>query len=162
MKYLYEFVDRRPRISDKQIAEMRHIVPVIRDQESIFYRLQKDGDKIDPRGVAFNWNAIPCGEEFAFGELDQATIVSQHRCPYLFKPSLDEVYASIRANFGDNWRRVRFFELLNDSVRRIGGTTDYYAECRVFGGRRLLRGKSFTAADGSIGYSLVPMESDDV
>lgn len=161
MKYLYELVNRCPPITDEKIAEMRHIVPVVRDKDTFFYRLQKNGSVVHPRNQAFNWDESSCGEEFTFDELNQATIVTQHCCPYLFKPSLDEVYAAILSSFGDEWRRVRFFELLKDTVKNFGRTTDYYAECRVFGGARLVRGEQFLAADGSIGYSLVTMKCDE-
>jgi hypothetical protein len=135
--WLYSCVKRVPDISAEQIAAMRYIEPVVPvSKGSRWYRCIANGQTLDPHNVAFNWDVRTIGEPFVFGEDGEATIITQHKCAYFFKPSLAEVYAAILHQLPDAWQRVRYFCL--DEVQQIPGTTDYYALCHLFSGPRLV------------------------
>lgn len=51
--WLYNKVQRVPPITDAQIAEMRHIEPILRLPDSCMYRRMKGADKLHPRDVSF-------------------------------------------------------------------------------------------------------------
>lgn len=152
--WLYEKVRRVPEISDEQIAEMRHIEPLVKMPESIMYRRVKGVELLDPRSESCIWNAEPVGGEFSFDMLNTSTIITQHDCAYLFKPLLSEVYAWIRVYLPETWHCVSYFCL--GEPTRIAGTTSYYCECEIMGGPTLIRGKPFTFPGGQQGFELVP------
>lgn len=151
--WLYEKVSRVPDITDEQIAEMRHIEPVLRSQNSGMYRRIKDVDTVDPRYQSFLWNAEPTGEEFTFDVLNQTEVITQHHSSVFFKPSLAEVYAWIRVYLGDQWNAVKYF-CLHDPAR-VGASSDIYCFCTLLGGPVLVRGKEITFPGGGIGHELV-------
>lgn len=151
--WLYSKVRRVPEITDEQIAEMRHIEPVLRAPDSCMYRRIKGADKLHPRDVSFIWNAEPTGGEFAFDSLNATQIITQHHSAVFFKPSLAEVYAWIRVYLGDNWRAVRFF-CMGDDVSRIGGSSDMSCNCTLLGGDLYERGDKFVLPSGAIGHKL--------
>jgi hypothetical protein len=151
--WLYSCVKRIPDISAEQIAAMRHIEPVVPiSKNSRWYRRIASGQTIDPYDVAFNWNVTTIGEPFTFGADGEATIITQHKCAYFFKPSLAEVYAAILQQLPNDWQRVRYFCL--DEVQQIPSTTDYYALCYLFSGPRLV------VENGGLNGRLVPMSED--
>lgn len=47
--WLFDYVNRVPSITDVQIAEMRHILPVMQAETPGMYQLIDGGDKVDPR-----------------------------------------------------------------------------------------------------------------
>ena len=155
--WLYEQIERVPKITDAQIAKMRHIEPLLKDRDSGMYRRTDNGSRLDPRNVSCIWSAQPVGEEFTFHTLNVGRILTQHHSSIFFKPSLAEVYAWLLIYMPMSWERVRFFHL--GEARRIGGTTDFVCECDVFGGDVLVKGKEFETANGSIGWELVAPES---
>jgi hypothetical protein len=150
--WLYDKVQRVPPISDAQIAEMRHIEPVLKIPESVMYRRIKDADLLDPRNVSFLWNAEPIGGEFTFDTLNVTEIITQHHSSVFFKPSLAEVYAWIRAYMPETWSRVLYFCL--GEPTRIGGSSDFMCQCQVMGGRILVKGEPFIFPGGQTGYTL--------
>ena len=151
--WLYERVQRVPSISDKQIALMRHIHPVLRVGESSFFRRIEGIEKVDPRTESFLWDAKPCGDEFTFDTSGQTTVITQHHSSVFFKPSLAEVYAWIRFYMGEHWPEVKCFCM--GDAERIGASTDIWCKCVLLGGDEMVRGDRVRFADGSIGHYLV-------
>jgi hypothetical protein len=150
--WLYEQITRVPEITDAQIAEMRHILPVLAVPNSSMYQLVRGADALDPRSVSFLWDAQPEGEEFTFHILNMTTVITQHHSAVFFKPSLAEVYAWIRFYLGDNWASVSHF-CMGES-QRIGSCTDVMCWCELLGGPQLVRGAA--APSGHSAYELVP------
>lgn len=151
--WLYDKIKRVPPITDEQIAEMRHIEPVLKVPDSAMYRRVKDAQEIHPTSVSCIWSAEPTGEEFTFHTLNVSRIITQHHSNVFFKPSLAEVYAWIRFFMLEHWRDVRFFCL--GEAWRIGSTCDIACECEVMGGDMLRRGKPIQFANGTIGHELM-------
>ena len=137
--WLFERVIRIPHITDSQIAEMRHIEPVLRVRDSCMYQRIKGIESIHARETSFLWSAEPTGEEFTFDVLNQTQIITQHLCSIFFKPSLAEVYAWIRLHFQDNWRSVTHFCI--GEPQRLGGSSDCWCQTTVMGGPVLVRGR---------------------
>jgi hypothetical protein len=154
-KYLYEAVNRVPHITDKQIAKMRHIEPVIKSEGGMYRRI-KGVEKLHPRNVSFLWDAVPTGDEFTFDSLNTSTIITQHHSSVFFKPSLAEVYAWIRVYMPKEWDRVKYFHL--SEANRVGGSTDIFCHCTIMGGGMLIKGEQITFANGSIGHRLVKVQ----
>lgn len=155
--YLYEHVRRVPEITDDQIAEMRHIEPVLRIEH--MYRRIKNADAIDPRDESCIWNAEPTdAEPFTVGLLDSTTIITQHRSSVFFKPSLAEVYAWIRVFVPEHWNRIRFFYL--GEAQRVPHSTDCWCECELLSGAVLVRGEPVMFANGEIGHKLERVRCD--
>lgn len=150
--WIFDLIHRVPDISDDQIAEMRHIEPVLQTDGAMFQRIAR-ASKLHPRDVSFLWNAEPEGELFTFHTLNMSTIITQHHSAVFFKPSLAEVYAWIRVYMPNTWHHVKFF-CMGES-KRIGASTDIMCECRVMGGGVLVRGNSIRFADGSLGYEMI-------
>lgn len=148
MTYLYEKVVR--------VAEMRHIHPVLRVENSVMFRRINRIEDVHPRDQSFLWSADPTGDEFTFDQLNQSVVLTQHHSAVFFRPSLAEVYAWIRVYMKDDWRLVRFFWI--QEFERVPGTTDVIAKCLLMGGRMLVKGDQVTFADGSIGHELVEIE----
>jgi len=124
-----------PDIYDHEIEAMRHIEPLIREPQSNWYwRIKGIQDK-HPRNVSYLWDAEPTGDRMAFGPLGKVTIMSFHKygAPVFFKPSLAEVYASIR-RFVPDWKHVRFFSLRSDDMgpEHIIGDC-HWCFCDLFG-----------------------------
>lgn len=157
--WLYNKVRRVPEITDGQIADMRHILPVLRVPDSCMYRRIKDADKVHPRDVAFTWANEPIGGEFTAHSLNTTTIITQHRSSVLFKPSLAEVYAWIRFYLRDDWQAVKFF-CMGDDAERIGGSSDVACKCVLLGGEFLEKGDEFEFASGVIGHKLRPLKPE--
>jgi len=134
--WLFDKLKRIPHISDAQIAEMRHIHPVVKD--GFGYRRIAGADSICPRSVCCIWDAQPVGDRFTFDTLNETTIVTQHKSSVFFKPSLAEVYAWIRLYFRKDWRMIRFFCLVD--AQRISGSSDCVCQCKVMGGPMLTQG----------------------
>lgn len=155
-RWLYEYVQRVPPISDEQITKMRHIDPLVKLPDSVMYRRIKDAGKIDPRNESCIWDAAPCGPEFTFDSLNRTTIITQHHSSIFFKPSLAEVYAWILVYMPTTWGNVRYFRL--GDYERIGGGTDVVCKCEIMGGDMLVAGNPAAFANGSIGYELVIKE----
>ena len=151
--YLYSKVCRVPEITDTEIAEMRHIEPLLRVADSVMYRRMKDADKIDARNVSFSWDATPIGGEFTFDTLNSTTVITQHNSSIFFRPSLAEVYAWIRFYLGDQWRSVSHFCM--GECRRLPGSTDVACDCVLMGGPILVAGGRVVFPSGAIGYKLV-------
>lgn len=154
--WLYDKIQRVPAITDEQIAEMRHIEPVLRDGERQWFRRIKDARKLHPRDVSFLRDAEPTGDDFTFDSLNISQIITQHHSAVFFKPSLAEVYAWIRVYMPETWREVRFFCLR--PAERLGGTSDLFCICDVMGGRALVRGPEFIFPSGAVGHELVESE----
>lgn len=154
MDWLYDKIQRVPKISDKQIEDMRHIEPVLRVRNSSMYQKIKGIKNQDARNVSFLWYAEPTGPEFTFDTLNQSEIITQHHSSVFFKPSLAEVYAWIRIYLPKEWCLLRYFCL--EEPKRIGGSSDFSARCTVMGGTMLVRGKEFVCPGGQIGYELIP------
>ena len=109
-----------PDITDEQIAEMRHIHPVMKEKElTCWYRHIKGAHKLHPRNVSCIWDMKPTGKRLAPHTLNEATIVTMHECSYFFKPSLAEVYAWIRFFMGDEWTRVKYFWINENQTIRL-------------------------------------------
>jgi hypothetical protein len=141
-EWLYNKVNRVPSISDEDLAEMvSAIKPVIRSRGS-FYQDMTWPDAPDPRHDSFLWHARPVGEEFAFHQLNQCGIITQHKSCVFFKPSLAEVFAWVRVFAGDNWRLFTHFCL--ESPARIGASSDFSARCTLCGGPRLFQGREIS------------------
>ena len=138
-KYLYECVNRVPKISDKQIAKMRHIQPVLKDSETGMYRSIRGISDVDPRRESCLWNAVPTAGVFTFHQLNMATIITQHKSSVFFKPSLAEVYAWILVYFGKDWQRVTHFHI--GQSERCGASSDIYSQTICMGGPKLIRGR---------------------
>lgn len=120
-------------ISDEEIAEMRHIQPLIKE-DGLFWRI-KGIDDIDPRGVSFLSGAKPTGAGLVSGMLNSVQIMTFHKygAPSFFKPSLAEVYAAIR-RFIPQWHDAKFFYLQDDDMGVNNIMGDYhFVVCRVFG-----------------------------
>jgi hypothetical protein len=149
-QYLYEVISRVPVITDEQIAEMRHIEPVLKDG---MCRRIKGIEKVHPRDVSFLWDAEPTGDEFTFDSLNMSTIITQHRSAVFFKPSLAEVYAWIRVYLPEEWRRVRHFHM--GECQRLGASSDVFCQCLIMGGDMLVKGNRVTFPSGAIGHELV-------
>lgn len=124
-----------PDLFDHELAEMRMIEPLLSVPQTCCYRRIKDIQSVDPRGQSYLWDAEPIGEQMAFGPLGRVTIMSFHRfgAPSFFKPSLAEVYASIR-RFVPDWSRVRFFCLRSQDLgpQHIIGDC-HWCFCDLFG-----------------------------
>lgn len=150
--YLYENVQRVPSITDKQIAEMRHIEPVVKSS-GVMWRRILGADKIDPRNVSCVWYQEPTGDEFSFDTLNTSTIITQHHSAVFFKPSLAEVYAWIRVYMPDTWGLVKYFHLRDQF--RIGASSDFGCYCEIMGGDLLVRGHEVVFPSGAIGFELV-------
>jgi hypothetical protein len=150
-KRLYELVNRVPDISDAEIAEMRHIEPLL-GADGMFRRIE-GADSLHPRDVSFLWNASPVGDPFTFDTLDRTEIITQHKSSMFFKPSLAEVYGWIRFYMKSDWNAVRFFSL--GDYYRVSGETDVICKCIIMGGDLLVKGQPVRFADGSIGHYLV-------
>ena len=148
-EWLYDEVKPVPEITDAQIAEMRHIEPLIKSGEGMFRRI-KGAKTIDPRGVSFLWDAVPVGREFRFHQLNEATIITQHT-GYLFKPSLAEVYSWMRIQI-PNWKAFSFFCL--GSPERIDRSTTCFCKCLVMGGKKRVKGAKMTLRSGVIANTL--------
>lgn len=138
-EWLFEQINRVPKISNKQIAAMRHIEPVLKTENSCMYRRIKDADKLAPRTQSFLWDAQPVGEEFTFNTLNISRIITQHHCGCFFKPSLAEVYVWILVYMPKTWQAVRYFHI--DGYGNIGSSSDHWAYCDVMGGKLLERGE---------------------
>jgi len=151
--WLYDKVNRVPPITDEQIAEMRHIEPVLKLPDSCMYRRIAGCQSLHPRDVSFLWNANPTGDEFTFEPLNITEIITQHHSSVFFKPSLAEVYAWMRVYMPDYWGLFRFFCM--GEVRRIGASSDFMCQCDVMGGEMLVRGKEFIFPSGHVGHELV-------
>lgn len=136
--WLYDKVNRVPKISNKHVAEMRHIEPVLRVDTVMFRRIAGISLK-DPRNVSFLWDATPTGDEFTINTLNSTTVITQHHSSVFFKPSLAEVYAWIRFYMGKNWNLVKFFCL--ERPERMPAVTDYACHCLLMGGPILVKGK---------------------
>jgi len=139
MKWLYECVNRVPEISDEQIAEMRHIHPVLRVGTGSMFRSIAGSENIHARNVSFLWDAAPTGGEFTFDVLNMPTIITQHKSIIFFKPSLAEVYSWILIQLGDEWRSVSHFCV--GEPQRIAGSHDVFCQTVVMSGRKLVKGK---------------------
>ena len=108
--WFYDTLQRTPPITDNQIAEMRHIEPVMK-LDHMFQRI-KGAAGIDPRKVSCIWDAEPIeGELFTFEELNMTLIYTQHVGNVFFKPSLAEVYAWLRFFFPKSWDQIRYFHI---------------------------------------------------
>lgn len=153
--YLYELVQRVPKISDKQVAKMRHIHPLFKGSNGM-YRKMIGVDKLDPRSVSFLFEQNPIGEEFTFDTLNSVEVITQHNSGVFFKPSLAEVYAWIMFYLGDNWNRVRFFHM-GESFG-AGRSTDVICKCMLLGGPMMVKGKEIRFANDSIGHEMVKRE----
>lgn len=141
-EWLYDKVNRVPKISDEDLAEMvSAITPVIRVSHS-FYQHMTWPDAPDPRHDSFLWHARPTGEEFAFHQLNECEIITQHHSCVFFKPSLAEVFAWVRLYAGENWRLFSHFCLENPA--RLGSSSDFYARCTLLGGSRLFKGRQIS------------------
>ena len=155
--WLYEKVNRVPEITDDQIAEMRHIEPVLEVVRSGMYQRIRGIKHIDPRATSFLWDAQPIGEEFTADVRNQSKIITQHRSAVFFKPSLAEVYAWIRVYLGSQWDSVKFFCL--HEPQRIGGSSDMWCFCTLMTDRLLVKGNEIVCPSGARGYELVEAES---
>lgn len=151
-EWLYEKVRRVPEITDAQIAEMRHIEPVMLSETGMYRRMARAAT-VHPREESFLWGAEPVGEEFTFDTLNRTTVITQHKSAVFFKPSLAEVYAWIRFYLGDEWRAVTHFYM--GDAHRIGGSSDIRCDCVLMGGRKLVAGKPVRFASGAVGHELV-------
>jgi hypothetical protein len=154
MEWLFEMRRRIPPITKEQIAEMRHIQPLLRVGNGCDFQRVKDQDKLHAENVSFLWNAEPVGNEICFSQLDTTTIITQHESSVFFKPSLAEVYAWIRLHFADNWKHVGFFCVENP--RRISGSSDCVCDTVVMGNKPLVKGRGQRMDSGAISYELVP------
>ena len=150
--WLLGYVNRVPSITGEQIAEMRHILPVMQAETPGMYQLIAGSDKLDPCETSFLRGAKPQGPEFTYHVLNQVEVITQHHSSIFFKPSLAEVYAWIRFYMGDNWRQVKHFYL--HDPHRVGSTTDIACQCLLFGGEQLVRGEETPPGSGC--YTLVP------
>lgn len=125
-----------PEISDEQIEEMRAIEPLLREPETCWYRRILGISKIHPRRSSFLWDAKPTGERLTFGPLNNVAIITFHTygAPALFKPSLAEVYASIRRYLPETWTAVRYFCLQSENLgsEHIIGDC-HWCKCILFG-----------------------------
>ncbi len=154
MEYLFEMNERIPPITKDQIAEMRHIQPLLRVGETEGFRRIKNQERLHAENVSFLWDADPDGNEICFGPLDTTTIITLHKSSVFFKPSLAEVYAWIRLYFRENWAKVGFFCLENP--RRINGSSDCVCDCQVMGVTPLIKGRGQFLESGYTAYELVP------
>lgn len=154
MEYLFEMNERIPPITKEQIAEMRHIQPLLRVGETNEFQRIKDQERLHPENVSCLWNAEPIGNEICFSQLDTTTIITLHKSSVFFKPSLAEVYAWIRLYFRDNWSKVGFFCLENP--RRIAASSDCVCDCLVMGTTPLVKGRGQFLESGYTAYELVP------
>lgn len=152
MNWMYDKINRVPKISNKQIEEMRHIYPTLRVDGSFVKRV-KDQELIDPRNQSFLWDAVPEGDEFTFHQLNSSTIITQHHSAIFFKPSLAEVYAWIRVYMPKTWNMVTCFCM--DEPARLGSSSDMMCHCTLMGCPKLVKGKSFTTVTGYTGHELV-------
>lgn len=124
-----------PEITDEEIAEMRQIKPLLREPDSCWYRRIRGIDDIDPRKTAYTWGAEPEGEAMAFGPLNKVEIITFHYygAPSLFKPSLAEVYASIK-RFCPDWKQIWYFSLKSDDLTSANCIGDcHWCRCDLFG-----------------------------
>lgn len=155
--WLFDKIQRVPKISNKQIAAMRHIEPVLQDEETRMYQRIKGIEEIDPRNVSFLWDAQPTGPLFTFQTLNIARIITQHKSSVFFKPSLAEVYAWILVYMPETWEQVTCFHISN--VERISRSSDCVCQCDVMGGPMLKRGKESRSLSGAVtGWTLEPVE----
>lgn len=125
-----------PAIFVAEIAEMRHIEPLIRVPDSEWYQRIKGQETLCPTSVSYLWNAEPAGDRLAFSPLSRQTIVTFHKygAPALFKPSLAEVYAAIRRFMPNNWRQVKYFCLRSEDLGsdNVIGCC-HWCKCDLFG-----------------------------
>ena len=154
-QWLYELVNRVPSITNGQIAKMRHIEPVVKIPNSVFYRRIEGADKLHPRDVSCIWHRTPIGEPFTFNTLDVTEIITQHHSSIFFKPSLAEVYAWILFYMPTEWTRVRYFCL--GEANRIGSSTDIMCRCEIMGGKMLVSG-GVESVNGSELHRLIEAE----
>lgn len=150
--WMYNKVQRVPPITDEQIAEMRHIEPLLRVENSVMYRKIRNSDRLDPRNVSFLWDAKPTGGEFTFDTLNTTRIITQHHSSVWFKPSLAEVYAWIRVYMPETWREVKAFCM--GEAQRIGSSCDFMCHCEIMGGRVLVQGRPISFG-GPVMHELV-------
>ncbi len=150
--WLYDKIERVPTITPAQVAEMRHINPVLKVEDSPMFRRIAGAESVDPFNSSFLWDAKPEGGEFTFHTLNVTTIITQHHSSVFFKPSLAEVYAWLRVYMpNDAWRVVRHFCM--GECFRIGATSDFACKCEVMGGDKLFQGRKIKLP-GGIGYEL--------
>lgn len=124
-----------PEISDSEIKSMRHIRPLIREDGTHWYRKIKGSDTLDPREIAFTWDAQPDDVAMAFSPLNKVEIMTFHKfgAPSFFKPSLAEVYAAIRRCCPD-FRDVWYFYLHSDHLDVANVIGDcHWCRCTLFG-----------------------------
>lgn len=123
-----------PKIRRKQVEAMRHIRPLLRIDGSVYSPI-KGIDKIDPFKTSFLWNAEPEDLKYLFPFSDSIEILTFHTyaATVFFKPSLAEVYASIR-RFVRDWSHVRWFCLETSNLDRLNVIGDvHFVRCRLFG-----------------------------
>lgn len=154
-QWLYELVNRVPSITNDQIAKMRHIEPVVKIPNSVFYQRIEGADKLHPRDVSCIWDRKPIGDPFTFHTLDITEIITQHHGGVFFKPSLAEVYAWILLYMPTEWTRVRYFCL--GEASRIGSSMDIVCHCQIMGGKMLVSG-GVEMVDGLESHRLIESE----
>ena len=120
---------------DCEIAEMRHIEPLLSVPGTDWYRRVENQERIDPKAVSYLWDAKPTGNLLAFSPFNWTDIISFHTwgAPSLFKPSLAEVYSAIR-RFMPDFRNVRYFYLRSHGMGPESIIDDcHWCYCRLFG-----------------------------
>ena len=131
----YTKIQMVPEISDEEIEEMlEDMSPVVFDEETGLHVVDVEG--VNRRKTAYTWApTIKRPARLAWGNGMSGTIMTFHKfgAPALFKPSLAEALACIRAFVPDAWPSIKYFWLdARDLDRSNVLGSVHYCRCHLF------------------------------